>query len=132
MPVIPADRKYGQDHMWANPAAEGGLVRVGLTDFAQNSLGDVVDVTPPRVDETVHAGESCGDIESVKSVNDLVAPISGIVRTRNDELANAPDLVNSDPYGRGWIFEVEADPATLGQEFGALLDARAYGDLTGA
>jgi glycine cleavage system H protein len=132
VPVIPADLKYGQDHMWARPGANGGLVRVGLTDFAQDSLGDVVDVSLPGPGGTVDAGEPCGDIESVKSVNDLIAPVSGTVRRRNDELANAPELVNSDPYGQGWMFEIEPDPTTLGTQLGALLDAHAYGALTGA
>lgn len=132
MPIIPAGLKYGHDHMWAQPAAEGGLIRVGLTDFAQNSLGDVVDLSLPELDHTVDAGQPCGDIESVKSVNDLIAPVSGTVRTRNDELATTPELVNSDPYGRGWMFELQADPATLDNQLSALLDADAYGKLTGA
>ena len=132
MPVIPADLKYGQDHMWARPNANGGLVRVGLTDFAQGSLGDVVDVSLPEVGDTVDAGEPCGDIESVKSVNDLIAPVSGTVRRRNDELDNAPELINSDPYGQGWMFEIETDATTLETQLGALLDAHAYGALTGA
>lgn len=132
MPVIPADLKYGQDHLWARLNAEGGLIRVGLTDFAQQSLGDVVDVSLPRPDDTVNAGEPCGDIESVKSDSDLIAPVTGTVRTFNGELAAAPELVNSDPYGRGWLFEIEADPATVSKQFDALLDASAYRDLTGA
>jgi glycine cleavage system H protein len=132
VPVIPADLKYGQDHMWARPNANGGLVRVGVTDFAQDSLGDVVDVSLPRLGETVDAGRPCGDIESVKSVNDLIAPISGTVRGRNDELADAPELINSDPYGQGWMFEIEADPTALSTQLDALLDAHAYGGLTGA
>jgi glycine cleavage system H protein len=132
VPVIPADLKYGQDHMWARPSANGGLVRIGLTDFAQGSIGDVVDVSLPEVGDTVDAGEPCGDIESVKSANDLIAPISGTVRRRNDELADAPELINSDPYGQGWMFEIETDPTTLGTQWGALLDAHAYGALTGA
>jgi glycine cleavage system H protein len=132
VPVTPADLKYGQDHMWARPNANGGLVRVGLTDFAQGSLGDVVEVSLPGLGVTVDAGEPCGDIESVKSVNDLIAPVSGTVRRRNDELDNAPELINSDPYGQGWMFEIEADPTTLTTQLGALLDAHAYGGLTGA
>jgi glycine cleavage system H protein len=132
VPNIPADLKYGHDHMWARPTGGSGLIRVGLTDFAQDSLGDVVDITLPSLDQAVDAGQACGEIESVKSLSDLIAPVSGTVRTRNDELATAPELVNSDPYGQGWIFEVEADPATLSKQLGALLDAHAYGDLTGA
>jgi glycine cleavage system H protein len=108
------------------------VVRVGVTDFAQQSLGDVVEVTLPRLGDTVTAGEACGDIESVKSVSDLIAPVTGTVRTRNDDITRTPELVNTDPYGHGWIFEVETDPATLGRQLAALMDARAYRDLAGA
>ena len=87
----------------------GGRVRVGVTDFAQQSLGDVVQVTLPDLGETIKAGQACGDIESVKSVNDLVAPVAGTVRARNDDLAATPELVNTDPYGQGWMFEAEID-----------------------
>jgi glycine cleavage system H protein len=132
MPDIPADLRYSRDHLWARPAADGGLVRVGVTDFAQQSLGDVVDVTLPRPGNTVTAGEACGDIESVKSVSDLVAPVTGTVRTRNVDLAGTPELVNTEPYGQGWLFEVETDPASLGQQLAVLMDARAYHDLAGA
>ena len=132
MPDIPADLRYSRDHLWARPGAEAGLVCVGVTDFAQHSLGDVIDVRLPRPGDTVKAGEACGDIESVKSVSDLIAPVTGTVRTRNDDLAGAPELVNADPYGQGWMFEVETDPATLGQQLATLMDARAYRDLAGA
>ena len=132
MPGIPANLRYSKDHLWARPGADTGLVRVGVTDFAQQSLGDVIEVSLPRPGDTVKAGEACGDIESVKSVSDLIAPVTGTVRTRNDDLAGAPELVNADPYGQGWMFEVETDPAMLGQQLAALMDARAYRDLAGA
>ena len=132
MPETPADLRYSNDHLWARPCAGAGLVRVGVTDFAQQSLGDVVAVTLPAPGEKVTAGEPIGDIESVKSVNDLVTPITGTVRARNDDLAGAPELVNTDPYGRGWIFEVETDPATRGQQLAALMDDDGYRALTGA
>ena len=132
MPEIPADLRYSKDHLWARPGADTGLVRVGVTDFAQQSLGDVVDVTLPEPGDMVTAGEACGDIESVKSLSDLVAPVTGTVRARNDDLAGAPELVNTDPYGRGWIFEVETDPTTLGRQLAALMDADAYRALAGA
>jgi len=128
---IPADLRYSTDHLWVRPAADG-LVRLGVTDFAQQSLGDVVDVSPPKPGDTVTAGQACGDIESVKSLSDLIAPVTGTVRARNEDLAAAPDLVNSDPYGQGWLFEVQTDPATLGQQLAALIDADAYRDLAGA
>jgi glycine cleavage system H protein len=130
MPEIPADLRYSNDHLWARPGASAGLVRVGVTDFAQQSLGDVVAVTLPAPGEKATVGEPSGDIESVKSVNDLVTPIT--VRARNDDLTDAPDLVNTDPYGDGWMLEIETDPATLGQQLAALMDPAAYRELTGA
>lgn len=132
MPGIPADLKYSQDHLWARSDAGTGLVRIGVTDFAQQSLGDVVAVTLPAPGEKVTAGEPSGDIESVKSANDLVTPITGTVRARNDDLTDAPDLVNTDPYGQGWMLEIDTDPATLGQQLEALMDPAAYRELTGA
>ena len=132
MPDIPADLRYSEDHLWARSAADGGLVRVGVTDFAQQSLGDVVAVTLPAPGEKVTAGEPSGDIESVKSLSDLIAPVTGTARARNEDLAEAPDLVNSDPYGQGWLFEVQSDPAILGRQLAALMDADAYHGLVGA
>jgi len=132
MPEIPADLRYSKDHLWARPGSGAGLVRVGVTDFAQQSLGDVVDVTLPEPGDTVTAGEACGDIESVKSLSDLVAPVTGTVRACNDDLTSAPELVNADPYSQGWMFEVETDPATLSQQLGALMDADDYRALAGA
>jgi glycine cleavage system H protein len=132
MPDTPADLRYSHDHLWARPSGGTGLVRVGVTDFAQRSLGDVVDVTLPALGDTVTAGEACGDIESVKSLSELIAPVTGTVHTRNDDLAGVPELVNSDPYGQGWMFEVEADPATLSQQLASLMDARGYRELAGA
>ena len=131
MTDIPSDLRYSSDHLWARVLDDGSTVRVGVTDFAQQSLGDVVDVTPPRLAETVKAGEPCGEIESTKSANDLVAPVSGTVRARHEELADSPDLVNSDPYGEGWIFEVETDPATLDKQLAALIDPQAYRTMVG-
>jgi glycine cleavage system H protein len=129
---IPADLRYSQDHLWVRLGAGTGLVRVGVTDFAQQSLGDVVEVTLPGLGEAVWAGEARGDIESVKSVNDLIAPVAGTVRARNDDLASTPELVNTDPYGQGWMFEAEIDPATLDGQLAGLLDADAYRKLAGA
>jgi glycine cleavage system H protein len=132
MSDIPADLRYSQDHLWVRPDPGAGLVRVGVTDFAQRSLGDVVEVTLPGLGETIKAGQACGDIESVKSVNDLVAPVAGTVRARNDDLAGTPEVVNTDPYGQGWMFEVEIDPSTLDQQLASLMDAGAYRRLAGA
>ncbi|HEX5115534.1 MAG TPA: glycine cleavage system protein GcvH [Pseudonocardiaceae bacterium] len=124
MTDIPDDLRYSPDHLWVRPGT-AGVVRVGVTDFAQDSLGDVVAVTLPRPGLTVRAGEACGDIESTKSVNDLIAPAAGKVLARNDELAGRPELVNADPYGDGWLFELSAEPADL-------LDAANYRRLVGA
>ena len=131
MSDIPADLRYGKDHMWARPDPGSHLVRIGITGFAQQSLGDVTDVSLPSPGDTVRAGQACGDIESVKSVSDLVAPVTGTVRSRNEALTQAPELVNTDPYGQGWMAEIETDPATLGQQLASLLDAAGYLDLVG-
>lgn len=131
MPEIPADLKYSTDHLWVRPVDGTSVVRAGVTDFAQRSLGDVVEVTSPGPGDTITAGEACGDIESVKSVSDLIAPVTGTVRARNDGLARTPGLVNTDPYGQGWLFEAEIDPATLDRQLAALMDAGAYRDLAG-
>jgi glycine cleavage system H protein len=127
----PAGLRYSQDHLWARLDAGGRLVRSGVTNFAQQSLGDVVDVSPPRPGDAIQAGEPCGDIESVKSVSDLVAPVTGTVRTRNDALTSRPELVNTDPYGQGWMFETEVDPGTASQQLASLMDADAYHRLVG-
>jgi glycine cleavage system H protein len=132
MPEIPADLRYSTDHLWVRPVDGTILVRAGVTDFARQSLGDVVEVTPPGAGDTITAGEACGDIESVKSVSDLIAPVTGTVRDRNDELTRTPELVNTDPYGQGWLFEAEIDPAALDRQLAALMDAGAYRALAGA
>jgi glycine cleavage system H protein len=132
MTDIPADLRYSKDHLWARPGTGTSLVRVGVTDFAQQSLGDAVDVTLPELGNTVTAGEACGDIESVKSLSDLIAPVTGTVRARNDDLSDSPELINTDPYGQGWMFEVETDHATQAQQLDALMDADGYRAMAGA
>jgi glycine cleavage system H protein len=125
MSDVPDDLKYTAEHEWVRTDA-GATVRIGITDFAQSSLGDVVFVSLPEVGAKVKIGDAFGEIESTKSVSDLYAPVSGIVTARNDALADAPELVNSDPYGAGWVVEVElSEPAQVGD----LLDAAAYGTL---
>jgi glycine cleavage system H protein len=119
--VNPEDLRYTPEHEWVKEAGE--TVRVGVTDFAQESLGDIVFVTLPDVGAEVSAGEPCGEVESTKSVSDIYAPVSGTVVARNDTLDASPELVNSDPYGEGWMMDIRpADPAAVG----ALLDAAAY------
>ncbi|GAA2005681.1 glycine cleavage system protein GcvH [Brevibacterium samyangense] len=119
---VPAELRYSRDHEWVEAGADG-VWRVGITDFAQDQLGDVVYVDLPAVGDTVSAGEGCGEVESTKSVSDIVAPLSGEVTAVNDDLETSPEIINSEPYGGGWMFEVRAgDPAELAE----LLDAEAY------
>lgn len=126
MAEIPPDLRYTSDHEWAK-VTEGNTVRVGITDFAQNSLGDIVFVSVHGLDSAVESGDTFGEVESTKSVSDLYAPVAGSVVARNEALDDQPDLVNSDPYGAGWIAEIEvADIAVLD----TLLDAEAYGNAT--
>jgi len=127
---IPADLRYTPEHEWVRVTGDG-TVRVGITDFAQSSLGDVVYVQLPDLGSEVTAGESFGEVESTKSVSDLYAPVTAKVTAVNGDLESNPQLVNSDPYGQGWLLELQADGDTLEQGLAALLDADAYrGTLT--
>ncbi|BBY60754.1 glycine cleavage system protein GcvH [Mycolicibacterium sarraceniae] len=125
MSEIPADLHYTAEHEWVQRTG-GDTVRVGITDFAQSSLGDVVYVQLPDVDSDVTAGESFGEVESTKSVSDLYAPVSAKVIAVNGDLEANPGLVNSDPYGQGWLLDLQVDGDTLDQGLAALLDADAY------
>jgi glycine cleavage system H protein len=113
--VYPDDLRYTAEHEWLrSPGDAEGSVRVGITHFAQEQLGDIVYVQLPEVGEEVVAGAPCGELESTKSVSDLFAPVTGEVVARNDELDTAPEQVNADPYGAGWMIEiVPADPSEL-------------------
>jgi glycine cleavage system H protein len=125
--VIPEDLQYTKDHEWVRD--EGDTVRVGVTDYAQDALGDIVFVTLPENGTQVTAGETCGEVESTKSVSDLYAPVTGTVVERNDALDSAPELVNSDPYGDGWMLIIRIDESAGSGGSGAaggLLDAAAY------
>jgi glycine cleavage system H protein len=125
--MIPSDLKYTEEHEWVQVGGdlEDGVVRIGITDHAQDALGDIVFVELPAEGTAVTAGEVCGEVESTKSVSELFAPVTGEVVRRNDELDGAPEVINTDPYGKGWMFEVKvADPAQLD----GLLDAAAYGE----
>lgn len=117
---IPEDLQYTSDHEWVR--ADGNQLKVGITDFAQDALGDVVYVGLPAVGDTVTAGQACGEVESTKSVSEIYAPVSGTVVAVNTEVADNPERVNSDPYGDGWMFVIE----TAGDADGTLLDAAAY------
>ncbi len=131
MSDIPAELRYSEDHLWIAPGNGIGLHRIGLTDYAQNALGDVLAVTLPAVGVIVTTGEAFGDVESIKSLSDMIAPVSGTVGARNDELTGSPELLNTDPYGTGWVFEIQLDPATAEQQLAELMDAEAYGRLVG-
>ena len=121
---IPEHLRYSSDHEWA--LVEGDAVRIGITDYAQDALGDVVYVELPQVGERVEQGEAFGEVESTKSVSELFAPVSGVVAEVNDELGGAPQRLNEDPYGDGWICTVTFDDAA---QLGNLLDADSYRDL---
>jgi glycine cleavage system H protein len=117
----PEHLKYSPEHEWV--AVDGTRARIGITDFAQDALGDVVFVNLPAVGSAVAAAASCAEVESTKSVSDIYAPVTGEIVEVNDTLDDAPERVNTDPYGEGWIFVVEmTDPA----ELDALMDAAAY------
>ncbi|MEM6533304.1 MAG: glycine cleavage system protein GcvH [Myxococcota bacterium] len=121
---IPGDLKYTKDHEWVR--IEGDTVAVGITHHAQDQLGDVVFVELPEVGTEVKAGETFGTVESVKAVSDLFAPISGQVTDANGDLADAPESVNSDPYGSAWMIKLKVGDVA---ELASLMDADAYGQL---
>lgn len=119
--MYPEDLKYTAEHEWVK--AGEGPVRVGITDFAQDALGDIVYVQLPEVGSKVRAGDACGELESTKSVSDLFAPLNGTVTAVNEALADQPDLVNTDPYGEGWLLDLDVEDA---EEIDALMDAETY------
>jgi glycine cleavage system H protein len=123
---FPEDLAYTKEHEWAK-ATDGDRIRVGITDFAQDALGDVVYVDIPEVGTEVQAGQPFGEVESTKSVSDVYSPVSGTVVERNETLADQPEKVNADPYGEGWMVIIElSDRAQLD----GLLDANAYRSFT--
>ena len=122
--MYPEDLKYTSEHEWVrSPGEAEGSVRIGITDYAQDALGDIVYVSLPEVGTDVENGSAVGELESTKSVSDVYAPLAGSVVARNEALDATPELVNSDPYGEGWLFEiVPSDAAAVD----ALMDAEAY------
>jgi glycine cleavage system H protein len=120
--VYPDDLKYTAEHEWVRP--EGDVVRLGITSYAQEALGDIVFVTLPAVGAELAAGQSLGEVESTKSVSDVYAPFAGTVVAVNEALDANPELLNSDPYGEGWIADLR--PADGALDDAALLDAAAY------
>ena len=128
MSKIPDELRYTKDHEWAR-LGDDGTVTVGISDHAQDLLGDLVFVELPAVGSSITAGKECAVVESVKAASDVYAPVSGEVVETNGELADAPDTVNSDPYGSGWMFRVKP---TDSSEHAGLLDAKAYEELVAA
>ena len=122
--MYPDDLRYTREHEWVR--AEGETLRIGITDFAQDALGDIVHVILPEPNATVQAGQAIGEVESTKSVSDVYAPLAGTVVRCNEALDDQPELINSDPYGEGWIIELRPeDPSAVD----GLLDAAAYQQL---
>jgi glycine cleavage system H protein len=122
---VPDDLRYSKDHEWAR--LEGDQVRVGITDYAQDALGDVVYIELPEVGATVKLDESFSEVESTKSVSDVYAPLSGTIAEINTDLADSPERINEDPYGEGWICLIEPEDPSA---YDSLMDAAAYRDLT--
>jgi glycine cleavage system H protein len=121
---VPEDLRYSSDHEWAR--LEDGRLRLGITDYAQDALGDVVFVDVPEVGRTVAAGESFSEVESTKSVSDIFAPVAGTIVEVNNDLSDSPERLNEDPYGDGWICVIEPSDASSVE---GLLDADAYRTL---
>jgi glycine cleavage system H protein len=123
--LIPSELRYSSDHEWANATAD--VVRIGITDYAQDALGDVVFVDLPKVGTVVAAHAAIGEVESTKSVSEIYAPVGGTVTAVNETLSSTPESLNADPYGVGWICEITT---TSSDDFDALLDAEGYKTLT--
>ena len=126
--ATPDDRRYTEQHEWAQvqgPGDGGTVVRMGITDHAQDALGDIVFVQLPEVGEEVTVGNPIGEVESTKSVSDVYSPVAGVVTARNEALEATPELLNSDPYGEGWLVEISV-PGDDGDPTADLLDAAGY------
>ncbi len=121
---IPANLRYTKDHEWVS--LEGNVATIGITDFAQGELGDIVYVEVESIGKALHAGDIFGTVEAVKTVSDLFLPVSGTITELNANLANEPELVNSDPYGEGWMVKMTVDNA---EDVAALLDATGYNSV---
>ncbi len=126
MSSVPAHLKYTKEHEWVEEVSPGRY-RVGITDYAQGALGDIVYLQMPNVGDSVDAGKVCGEVESTKSVSEIYAPISGTVTAVNGDLNSAPESINSEPYGKGWLLEVEASSPN---QLSELLSPEAYSVLT--
>ena len=124
MPDYPEDLKYSEEHEWVR-SGNGSTVRVGVTEYAADQLGDIVFVSLPAVGETVAPGDACGELESTKSVSDVFCPVAGTVSAVNERLQENPETINADPYGDGWLFELELDE---GADLDDLMDADTYAE----
>ena len=127
MSDYPEDLKYSADHEWVR-SGNGSTVRVGITEYAADQLGDIVFAQLPAVGDTVSVGDACGELESTKSVSDVLCPVAGVVINVNATLEGSPETVNADPYGDGWLFELDLDE---GADLDDLLDADAYAEQLG-
>jgi len=125
MATVPNDLKYTKEHEWVAKTNNPLVVRIGITDFAQSALGDIVYIQTPKIGEAVTADKVCGEVESTKSVSEIYAPVSGKVISINPDLDKSPEVINSDPYGAGWIAEIE-----ITGDLPALLSAEEYANLT--
>jgi len=123
---VPNDLRYTKEHEWVKVISET-VVRVGITDYAQSALGDIVYLSLPAVGTSLAAGQTCGEVESTKSVSDIYAPLDGVVKVINDAAVAEPSVINSSPYEAGWLMELEVPSASIAE---TLLDANAYLGLT--
>ena len=126
--MYPDDLNYTKEHEWVRDLGNG-IVRFGITEFAADALGDIVFVSLPGLGEAIAGGQPCGEVESTKSVSDIYAPLSGTVVSVNEALEDSPELVNQDPYGQGWMVEVQVSKP---EDLSDLLDALSYEDLVSA
>ena len=125
MSHIPQELQYTKEHEWVATTSDSSVIRMGITDFAQSALGDIVYVQMPKVGESVTGDKVCGEVESTKSVSEIFSPVTGTVSAVNSELATAPELLNSDPYGAGWLIEISLTDTPT-----PLLSATQYSELT--
>ena len=125
MSSIPSELQFTKEHEWVAATSSENVYRVGITDFAQSALGDIVYVQLPKLGQSVTAGEVCGEIESTKSVSEIYSPLTGSVTAVNNDLDSAPEVINSEPYGSGWILEI-----SVSGELPTLLSDQEYGNLT--
>ncbi len=125
MSQIPQDLHYTKEHEWVAATSDSSVIRMGITDFAQSALGDIVYFQMPKVGDSVSADKVCGEVESTKSVSEIFSPVTGTVSSVNPDLSSAPELLNSDPYGAGWLIEISVTDTPT-----PLLTAAQYSDIT--